>query len=160
MLDLENLPAVLQGDVRIGRCRLDQATAGTASSSAEAWDLLPAGGTGVVTLSDDVVRFSPSHRNSLLVDAEVVLDNSTVILRMDGGTWRAWRWTEEAGDSHCFVEREYRSTERGTLGEPPLLVYRHYWGLEPDSGALEPGAGEIRVWKPLGARFVGFKEVR
>lgn len=157
MLELEKIPEALQGDLRVGRCRLEQAFAGTAVSSTEAWALLPAGGSGMVTLSDEIVRFDPRHRNRLIVDAEVTEGDSTVVLRMDGTTWRAWRWTESAGDSHYFVEREYRSTEPVPSGEPSLLVYRHYWALEPDSGAIAPGTQDLRVWKPVGARFVGFK---
>lgn len=148
MLDFSHIP-----EVEVGTCSLQCSPAGTASTPEEAWRLLPARGQGVVVLADRILDLESSAREGLIVEAEAFEPGCTTVLRMDGGVWRAWRWAESAGDSHRYVERRYRSSRPVAQGEPPHLVYRHYWTRVEDPG-LEP---PVAVWQPIGARLVGFE---
>lgn len=157
-LGLDKIPPVAQGDVRISFTGLSITPLGRAESLEAAWALLPAKGTGVVTLADRITRFDPAARSGLLVEADVAEDaTTTVVLRADGDSWRAWRWTETIGTDHCAVERMYLSTEQAG-GQAPGLVYRQYWTLQPRT--WEAGDPEVKVWAPIGARFCGFEEAR
>lgn len=149
MQGLMTIPGVENGDLREGTCDLEITPLPDASTVAEAWSRLPAEGCGVVVLSDRIARFDPTRREGLLVEAEVMNDQTTTIIRMDGGVWRAWRWVEKSGTSHRYVERDFRSSE--PVVDPPHLTYRHYWSLQDDDYG-------IKVWRPVGARFCGFQE--
>ncbi len=154
---LKELPPLAKGDVKAELCTLETEPLPRVTSLPEAWNLLPAEGQGVVTLAGEVVRFDASRREGLLVEADVVNGNETVILRSDGDGWLAWRQVEGKGDTHVFVERRYMSCERGHEGSP--LLYRQYYtrcarGWEAD------GSDAVEVWTPVGARFCGFKEAR
>lgn len=153
MLDLKKLPEVQSGDLQVGSCALSCTLLGTASTPQEAWALLPAEGRGVVVLADRVVSFEASDRRGLIVEAEVVGPDGTTLLRMDGPTWRAWKWAEGAGDSHRYLERRFRSSQPVVGGDPPHLVYRQYWTL-----LQEEGAADVAVWQPVGSCLVGFEE--
>jgi len=120
---------------------------GSATTIEEAWKLLPAAGSGVVVLADDIVRFDPAKRTGPLLEADVTDGASTVVLRQDGSQWRAWRWVEGPGDSHRYREHEYLSSE---ATDNRLLIYRQYWERVADDGLM--------IWTPVGARFCGFKE--
>lgn len=148
MLSLDEIPAFKQNDLSWGTCKLEITLLDEAKTLDEAWNLLPADGKGVITLADAVRRYGPKKREGLLLDAEVVHGDQTIIVRSQGSNWSGWRWTETKGDSHRYVEYAFLSSEPGS--KPPLLVYRQYWAKLPD--------GELQVWQPIGARFCGFQE--
>lgn len=148
MSDLDELLSI--SDVTCGQCSLVVEQVGVTESLEQAWSFLPDRGQGVVVLADRIERFSPGERSGLLVEAEVTVGDETLVLRMDGGrSWRAWRWMERPGESHLYVERDYLSSEPRAAGS--LLKYRQYW-------SKVPGADDIQVWRPMGARFCGFME--
>lgn len=121
-----------------------------ASSVSEAWEMLPASGTGWVCLFDRVTRFEPSRRTGNLLHAEVVDGQETTILRHEDGRWRAWTWIETEGSSHRVVRRRYLSSAPKVNDQIPEMEYATYWTLREDDG--------IEVWRPLGSRFVGWRE--
>ncbi len=150
MLRTQDIPLFAnQGILRDGTCSLTIAKIESAGTLEEAWKILPDEGTGVVVLSDRIVRYDPKKRNGLLVDAEVVKDNVTTILRSRGLQWQAWTWEEDAGDSHRYVEFRFLSSEPGK--KPPDQLYRQYWTKTPSDDGVE-------VWQPIGSRFCGFQE--
>ncbi len=130
-------------------CSLKRERTGSTSKQEEAWRFLPSDGQGVVVLSDAVRRFKPGVSEGLLVEADVTQGSMTTLVRMSPDGWQAWQWRETDGSSHCYVERDYLSSEP-SRDAPSLLRYRHYWTLEEDDG--------IRVWHPVGSRFCGFVE--
>lgn len=154
MLDFAKMPEVQAGDLAVGSCELRCARIGTASTFADAWALLPSEGRGVVVLADRVVAFEESPREGRIIEAEVVGADGTTLLRMDGGTWTAWRWTEGPGTTHRYIERRFRSSRPAPGGHPPHFVYRQYWTRCPETGS----SPEVAVWQPLGACLVGFEE--
>lgn len=131
------------------RCALTVEAAGEATTLAAAYALLPAAGEGVVVFADRIERFRPGLAAGLLTEAEVAHGDVTTVIRMSGGTWRAWRWHEAAGDTHRCFETAYLSSEPAPAGTAPALRYRRYWALTPDDDG-------INVWQPAGARFAGF----
>jgi len=150
MPDVKEVPQIGESPDSVGPCRLTVTPRGEASTPADAWALLPSKGTGIVTLSDRVVRFDAHDRAGLIIDADVVDGDTTTILRMSGNTWRAWEWKEEPGTTHRRLQLTYQSTETISSTPAPALRYRQYWELQPDEG--------IEVWQPVGSRFCGFKE--
>lgn len=151
MLELTQLPEVASGDLVVGVCTLEVKQRGSASSAEEAWKLLPNDGRGIVVLADRVVTLEETGRRGLLVEAEVVSSEGTTLLRMDGGTWRAWTWSEKPGESHRYMQRRFRSSRPAIGGEPPDLIYRQYW-------ARQAAAEGVAVWQPVGSCLVGFEE--
>lgn len=141
MLSLETIP-----NVSAGTCGLTVQFLGEVNEIAAAWKLLPETGEGVVVCADSVRRYDPSQRTGLLLDAEVVNDSATTILRSLGASWKAWRWSETSGSSHRYVEHIFLSSEPGR--KALNQIYRQYWARQEESG--------IQVWRPLGARFCGF----
>lgn len=150
MLTLDSVPMVKQKVVAHGLCALEIERLDEASTTDAAWRLLPSAGHGVVTLADRVIRFDPAKREGFLLEAEVAASNETTVLRSRRGGWNAWKWAEQPGDSHRWVEFRYLSSEPGVTA--PRMIYRQYWTLTPT------GLGEISVWQPVGARFCGFEE--
>lgn len=150
MLKLEDIPAFGKDGLRHDTCSLAVTPLGTATTLKEAWSFLPSSGEGVLVLADRVVRFSPSLHDGLLLDADVVTGNETVVVRASGAQWKAWKWTESEGDSHRYVEHTFLSSEPSEQRKPPDLLYRQYWEQRDDDG--------IKVWQPVGSRFCGFQE--
>lgn len=157
-LQLENVPAIKERDVHVFFSGLNVEPLGRVESLEAAWALLPASGSGVLTLADRVTRFNPATRSGLLLEADVCNGRSTTMLRSDGDGWRGWRWTETDGESHYVVERTYVSSET-TDGTAPGLVYRQYWKQQERSWDAGGGDG-VAVWTPIGTRFCGFEGAR
>jgi hypothetical protein len=131
-----------------GECALAVEKVGTVETLADVWRLLPAQGEGIVVLADRVTRFNGTTRESLLLEADVVTGDATLVVRARGQVWDVWRWQESVGSSYRYVEMAYLSTEHGIAGEGSRLRYRAYWQKVPDDG--------LWVWQPLGSRFCGF----
>lgn len=131
-------------------CSLAIRSLGQTEVLSEAWSWLPDRGEGVVVLADRIVRFNSAARSGHLLEADVSVENRTVRLRLIDGTWHAWTWTQEDGDTHLFADVSVISSESGSDGRGGCLTYRRYWTHAEDDG--------IRVWKPVGARFLGFAE--
>jgi len=131
-------------------CGLDIRPFGPTDNLAEAWSWLPSDGEGIVVLADKVMRFDSQARTGWLLEADVSSGTSTIRLRMIDGAWRAWTWTQTAGDSHLFADTQVLSSESGSDGQGGCLEYRRYWVREEEDG--------VKVWKPAGARFVRFVE--
>lgn len=149
MLDVSTIPGVKEGDFQVYPCGLEVKPLGRFTDEAAAWSVLPAEGSGVVVLSDSVVRYKGRSPSGLLVDADVVSGNTTVCVRLIDEAWHAWSWTELKDGAHWAVERAYLTSEPGSSD---LHIYRTYWGetQSPDNG--------IQVLQPVGSRFCGFKE--
>lgn len=92
---------------------------------------LPAG----VPLSGEFVR------------TEVGDGSASVHLRQVQGGWKAWELRQGPGDSHRVEEHEYLSTEAGRR-----LRYLRYWEARTEHG--------ISVWRPVAARFAGWRSTR
>ena len=150
MFELDQIPAFERDDLEHGTCSLTVISLGTVSTLEEAWAMLPTGGEGVVVKSDQIVRYSASRGQGLMLDAEVVQDRDTYVVRCSGQQWRGWKWTEGEGDSHRYVQHTYLSSETTTQREASPILYRQYWELAEQD--------DIEVWRPLGSRFCGFQE--
>lgn len=109
----------------------------------EVAELAHACSTGWFTTHDAVREFEGSL-DATLVDAELVGDDQTVVVRRNGATWNVWIWRESAGKSHRVVHEHFVSTApgRGTMR------YATYWTPLESNG--------VHVWTPVGARFVGW----
>lgn len=150
MLNLENIPAVNHGDLKVGQCRLEITPLGQVSQLAEAWGLLPEVGEGVVVCADTISRFAPTKRSGLLLEADVADGRQTTVLRSVGQQWMAWRWVESEGDTHRYVEHTFLSSEQSKGADH--IIYRQYWALQDDQG--------LKIWQPIGSRFCGFREAK
>lgn len=148
MLDLQQVPAMAQGDLKWGTGPLSVTPLGTATTLAEAWAFLPNQGEGVLVCADSIRRFSPAEREGLLLDADVVTGSETVVVRSSGPEWKAWKWAEQGEEEHRYVEFSFLSSEPGD--KPARSRYRQYWRRQDENG--------IKVWQPIGARFCGFEE--
>lgn len=149
MLALESLSAFKENGLSLGVCSLTIEALGAADCLADAWKLLPDEGQGYVVCADCNRVFDPKDKEGLLLEAEVSDGRgSTTLLRSQGATWKAWKWTEQPGDTHRYVEHTFLSSAPGS--RPPNLLYRQYWGRQEESG--------LQVWRPIGARFCGFSQ--
>jgi len=131
-------------------CCLGIRSMGPTDELGEAWSWLPDRGEGIVVLADKVARYDPLRRTGLLLEADVSTADATVRLRLIEGSWQAWTWTQSDGDTHLYADTRVLSSESGSDGRGGCLVYRRYWTREEEDG--------VRVWKPCGARFLGFAE--
>ena len=147
MLKLEDIPVFKDSGLLSGTCSLTVTALGTAKSLEEAWSMLPQQGEGVVVKADQIVRYSRSGGAGLLLDADVVHGDETTIVRSSGETWSSWRWSEQPGDTHRWVEHTFRSSEGREASDHK---YRQYWAFQEEGG--------IKVWRPIGSRFCGFQE--
>lgn len=148
MLILDDIPAFENKDLKWGTCALKIEPLLTADTLESAWALLPNKGEGVVVCAGEIRRYNPGQSTGLLLDADVVNDRETVMVRSSGQRWLGWRWSETDGTSHRYVEHTFLSSEPGP--RPPHLVYRQYWVRDTDD--------ELAIWRPIGSRFCGFQE--
>lgn len=137
-------------DVEVSLCKLDIGEAEVAGSLAEAWALLPESGEGWVALADAVGLYDPEQRKGWLQHAEVASGATTVVLHQAVEAWRAWRWTEEAGQTHRRVTWRYHSSLVSAGGRERFMRYYTYWTQSPDD--------DIGVWQPVGSRFAGWED--
>jgi hypothetical protein len=145
---LNKIPSFEKGDYSQGATSLTVTPLGCAPDASTAWSWLPPKGKGVVIFADRICRFEANLKPDLLLDAEVCEGSSTVVIRASGGGWLGWRWSESAGDSHRYVDHTFESSEH--RDRHPYHRYRQYWHQVEEDG--------IAIWRPFGARFIGFKE--
>lgn len=151
MQELKRIPAVLSGDIRLGECGLEIHPLGQTQAVETAWSWLPEGGQGVVVLADRIQRYRSGDHSPLLLEAEVVMNTATTVIRQSGIGWAGWRWVEQiTGNTHRYVEHVFRSSEPNAT-EGQNLIYRQYWQLQ------STGADDVPVWTPIGSRFCGFQ---
>lgn len=150
MLSLEEIPAFKEGDLCLGTCRLEILRDEMLTRLEDAWGCLPETGRGIVVCTDVVSRYDSKTRKGLLLEADVVEDRETFVLRSVGPGWSCLRWRESDGDTHRFIEHTFLSSEPGK--GPPHIVYRQYWERREDEG--------LQIWAPVGSRFCGFREER
>lgn len=145
---LKDIPCFEKEDYPAGEVSLTVTSLGCATDASTAWAWLPPTGKGVVIFANRICRFESSLKPDLLLDAEVCDGNSTVIIRSSGDGWLGWRWSEAPGNSHRYVDHTFESSE--SRSRQPHHRYRQYWHQVEEDG--------IAIWRPCGARFVGFKE--
>jgi len=145
---LRQIESFKQGDLDLGQSSLKVEALGQTDSPQQAWNWLPAKGEGVVVLADRIVRYSAGKSSPLLLEAEVVEGDTTVVIRSSGGGWAGWSWTESPGQSHRYVDYRFLSSESEKSKD--CHRYRQYWTQVLDE--------DVPVWRPVGARFVGFGE--
>ena len=146
MDSLKNIPSFKARDLTLGETALTVTSLGKTEDAATAWAWLPSGGEGVVVFADRICRFEQHLKPALLLDAEVSEGDSTVVIRASAGSWYGWRWSESPGKSHRFVDHTFESSERRE--RTPYHQYRQYWHPVKED--------DIPVWRPVGARFLGF----
>jgi len=133
-----------------GNCCLDIRLVGEAAELRDAWALLPPTGQGWVCLDDSVQAFQPGMKPGFLLNAEVTNGNSTLVLRMVGGGWKAWEWNESPGDDCRAITRSYKSSAPVERARGKNLAYRTYWKKQDDDG--------VPVWVPVGSRLIGWRD--
>ncbi len=148
MDSLRQIESFKKGDLDLGQSGLRVESLGQTDSPQQAWSWLPAKGEGVVVLADRIVRYSSDKSSPLLLEAEVVEGDTTVVIRSTGAGWAGWSWVESSGQTHRTADYRFLSSESDQSKE--CHRYRQYWTQDEDEG--------VPVWRPVGARFLGFGE--
>lgn len=131
-------------------CSLEVEGPREAHSPEDAWNLLPTGGEGWISLVSELRVYEPGRREGTIVQAEVADGSDTVVLRYEDGVWRAWTWREKQGDSHRVVRRVFLSTVPGRDERFRTIRYGTYWKKVEDED-------HVKVWQPVGSRFLGWE---
>jgi hypothetical protein len=140
-------------NTKLQTCGLEVKPLGTFADAAQVVALLQGGSAGWYTTATAVLDYVDGVTGWVL-DAEVAFADRTVVVRHDGGQWGVWEWRETPGTTHRCEDELFATTAPSRTG----MRYRTYWVPRAESGSGAPaGAGTmIDVWRPVGARFLGW----